>query len=101
MENAPSGALEAPDRFTFIEALYAAGLEHGQRDVGLLPYRMLELYQRLVTEWRLWRAEPDALRRAGARLRRPALALDLPRRSAGRRGGRGVCLSVHPVSVYR
>jgi hypothetical protein len=63
MENVPFGALEAPDRFAFMEALYAAGLEHGQRDVGLLPYRMLELYQRLVAEWRLWRAEPDALRR--------------------------------------
>jgi hypothetical protein len=63
LENVPDGALDSPDRFTFIEALYAAGIEHGQRDVGLLPYRMLELYQRLVAEWRLWRAEADVRRR--------------------------------------
>lgn len=63
LENVPRGALDAPDRFAFIQALYAAGLEHGQRDVGLLPYRMLELYQRLVAEWRLWRVETDPSRR--------------------------------------
>jgi hypothetical protein len=60
LENVPVRALDAPDRFTFMDALHAAGgPPHDLRNVGLLPYRMLEMYQRLVTEWRLWRAEPD------------------------------------------
>ena len=63
MENVPDGALEAPDRWAFVAALYAAGVEGGQRDVGLLPYRVMELYERLVTEWRLWRSETDTERR--------------------------------------
>lgn len=64
LENVPARALDAPDRFAFMDALYAAGrAPHDLRNVGLLPYRMLELYQRLVTEWRLWRAEPDSTRR--------------------------------------
>jgi len=65
MENVPEGALEAPDRFAFMDALNAAGgTPHDLRNVGLLPYRMLEMYQRLVTGWRLWRAEQDPARRA-------------------------------------
>jgi hypothetical protein len=64
LENVPRGALDEPDRFTFIRALYAAGIERPERDVGFLPYRILELYQRLTTEWRLWRAESDPRHRA-------------------------------------
>ncbi len=63
MENVPPGALDASDRFAFIQALYGAGIADGPKNVGLLPYRVLELYQRLVAEWRLWRQEPDARRR--------------------------------------
>jgi hypothetical protein len=59
MENVPSGALDAPDRYAFIRVLHDAGIERPERDVGFLPYRIVELYQRLVTEWRLWRAEAD------------------------------------------
>ncbi len=63
LENLPPGALDAPDRFTYLKALYDAGLEKPERDAGFLPFRILELYQRLVTEWRLWHAETDPERR--------------------------------------
>jgi hypothetical protein len=57
MERVPAGALDEPDRWTFVARLYrdTRGLNL-PRDVGLLPYRTLELYQRVLTGWRLWRA---------------------------------------------
>lgn len=64
LENLPPGAVDAPDRWTYLRALYQAGLERPERDGGFLPFRMVEMYQRLVTEWRLWRAETDPERRA-------------------------------------
>jgi hypothetical protein len=64
LENVPGEALRAPDRFSFMDSLHAAGgPPHDLRNVGLLPYRTLELYQRLVAEWRLWRPESDGDRR--------------------------------------
>jgi hypothetical protein len=64
LENIPDGALGAPDRFVFLRALYDAGLERPERDVGFLPFRIVELYQRIVTEWRMWRAETDPEKRS-------------------------------------
>jgi hypothetical protein len=55
-ENVPGDALEAPDRWRFVEALYEAELVRPERDVGFLPYRIEEMYQRLLTGFRLWRA---------------------------------------------
>jgi hypothetical protein len=55
LENVPDGALEAPDRFRFMDALYAAGVEDPARTVGFLPYRIMELYQRLATGFARWR----------------------------------------------
>jgi hypothetical protein len=63
LENVPDGALNAPDRYAFMEALHKAGAGHDLANVGLLPFRMLELYQQLVTEWRLWRTGKDSVRR--------------------------------------
>jgi hypothetical protein len=63
LENVPDEALAAPNRFAYLEALDDAGLERPERDGGFLHLRIVELYQRLVTEWRLWRAEPDGVRR--------------------------------------
>lgn len=63
VERVPPGTMDLPDRFAFLRALYAAGISRPERDVGFLPFRIVELYQRLVTEWRLWRATPDAERR--------------------------------------
>jgi hypothetical protein len=62
LENVPPGALDAPDRFEFISALFDAGIERPQQDVGFLPFRILELYQRLAlgfAQWRLSPAGPD------------------------------------------
>ena len=64
LENVPPGALDRGDRWVFLKALYEAGLEKPERDVGFLPFRTIEMYQRLVTEWRLWRAETDPGKRA-------------------------------------
>ncbi len=63
LENVPPGALDAPHRFAFLGILHAAGIERPEQTVGLLPYRIAELHQRLVAQWRLWRAEEDAVRR--------------------------------------
>lgn len=63
LENIPDGALHAPDRFTYLRALYEAGLDKPERDGGFLPFRIVEMYQRVVTEWRMWRRESDPDRR--------------------------------------
>ena len=55
MENVPPGAMDAPDRYEFLAILYENGLEKPERDAGFLPYRIVEMYERLVTEWRMWR----------------------------------------------
>ena len=55
LENVPPEALDAPDRFVFLKELYDAGLARPERDAGFLPFRIVELYQRLVTDWRMWR----------------------------------------------
>ncbi len=55
LENVPADALDAPQRWEYVRRLYAAGLERPERDAGFLPYRIVELYQRLLAEWRLWR----------------------------------------------
>lgn len=64
LENLPPGAVDAPDRWVYLKALYDAGIERPERDGGFLPFRMVEMYQRLVTEWRLWRKEADPARRS-------------------------------------
>jgi len=53
-ENIPADALDAPDRFTYLAALYRTDLEKPERDGGFLPFRIVELYQRIVVEWELW-----------------------------------------------
>ena len=64
LENVPDAALDARDRFVFLRLLYEAGVERPERDAGFLPFRITELYQRIVTEWRMWREEEDPERRA-------------------------------------
>lgn len=59
----PAEVLGATDRFRYLMALQDSGMSNPPRDAGLLPFRMVELYQRLVVEWRLWRAETDPARR--------------------------------------
>lgn len=55
MENVPEGALEASDRYEFIAALYEAEIDRPQQFVGFLPWRIMEVYQRLTTEFAIWR----------------------------------------------
>ena len=60
LENVPPSALDAPDRFAFLQALYAAGVGAPHQSVGFLPYRIMELYQRLASGFARWRlSEPD------------------------------------------
>ncbi len=58
LENVPPGALQASDRFEFIEALYEAGIDRPQQTVGFLPFRILEMHQRLATGFAHWRLAP-------------------------------------------
>jgi len=62
LENVPPGALEASDRFDFITALFQAGIDRPQQNVGFLPFKILEMYQRLATgfaHWRLTSSQSD------------------------------------------
>ncbi len=62
LEFVPDGALlTAPDRYAFIEALAKAGRRPSE--AGFLPYRILELFQTLRIEFRLWRATTDSTKR--------------------------------------
>lgn len=62
-ELVPDSVRAAPDRFQYLIALQKLGLENPAREAGLLPFRIVELYQSLVVEWRLWRAAEDPARR--------------------------------------
>jgi len=62
-ENVTAEALAAPDRYAYLAALREAGSERPE-SAGLLPFAILERYQRLVVEWELWRREADPERRA-------------------------------------
>lgn len=64
LENVPPEAMDARDRFEFLEALFEAGVENPQQTVGFLPFRILELHQRLTSGFARWRTTPDEARRA-------------------------------------
>jgi len=61
MELVPDGALAAPDRYAFSDSLHAVG--QGLGTVGALPYRIMELTDRLRREFSLWRHAPDSATR--------------------------------------
>lgn len=61
LELAPEAAFSAINRYDFVAELLKAGKQPTR--VGFAPYRMLELFQRLRLEFRLWRAEPDGRKR--------------------------------------
>lgn len=64
LERVPDGAMENGNRWDFLRALYGAGFAQPEDEVGLLPYRILELYQRLESAFARWRrATDDAERR--------------------------------------
>jgi hypothetical protein len=55
-----AGALKARDRFAYLDTIAAAGKQGSV--MGLLPFRMLELTQRLRVDFRNWRAAPDSIK---------------------------------------
>jgi hypothetical protein len=52
-----AGTLAAADRYAYVDSLQKAGVEAAT--VGALPYRILEMTQRLRVGFRLWRAAPN------------------------------------------
>jgi hypothetical protein len=52
-----AAALAAPNRYAYADTLRAAGVDASK--FGFLPFRMLEMTQRLREEFRLWRAAPN------------------------------------------
>ncbi len=57
-----AAALAAPNRFAFADSLRVAAAPVST--VGLLPFTMLELAQRLRGDFRMWRIAPDSTVRA-------------------------------------
>jgi hypothetical protein len=60
LENVPEGALDLPDRFRYLRALYEAGLERPERDAGFLSFHIMELHERLTNGFARWRAAGSA-----------------------------------------
>lgn len=65
LENIPDPSIldEAGDRWQFYAALLEAGVENPQRDVGFLPFAVVELQQRLVNGFVRWRTTEDPVER--------------------------------------
>jgi len=62
LELAPKGTLTAlVNRYDFAAEVIKSGKK--PTEVGFLPYRILELFQRVRVEFRLWRAEHDEKRK--------------------------------------
>jgi len=62
----PAEALQAPDRFTYLELLRQRGIVSPvsrMRIPGFLPFRILELTQQLRGDFRRWRAATDPRQR--------------------------------------
>jgi len=58
LEAVPDGALDAPDRFAWLLTLKQAGIAEPQK-LGLLPFRIIELTERLTQEFGEWRQATD------------------------------------------
>jgi hypothetical protein len=63
LENVPAEALQAQDRYQYLLALARAGLTQPQQEGGLVTFRTMEIYERLLVEFRLWRREQNSERR--------------------------------------
>lgn len=53
-EALPESAIDAPDRWAYLDIIKAAGVKH-PKDAGFLPFRIIEVQERLEVEFRLWR----------------------------------------------
>jgi hypothetical protein len=58
LEAVPDAALSAQHRFAYLEAMSRSGIRRPE-NLGLLPFRIFELTQRLTTGFRQWRAATD------------------------------------------
>jgi hypothetical protein len=58
LEMVPPAALDAEDRYSYLAALSQAGLKEPEK-AGLALFRIVELYERLRTEFNLWRNAKD------------------------------------------
>ncbi len=63
LERVPPEVRRARDRWSFSQALHSAGIDSPHQQVGFLPFRILELYQRLESGFGRWRSESDPERR--------------------------------------
>ncbi len=61
LELVPAPAFDAVNRYDFAAELIKAGQK--PTTAGFVPFRILELFQRLRIEFRLWRAEKDSNKR--------------------------------------
>ncbi len=61
MELVPESATKSINRYEFVAEMIKA--KQRPTTAGFVPYRILELFQRLRVEFRLWRAEKDWQRR--------------------------------------
>jgi hypothetical protein len=59
LEIVPDSALAAVNRFQYLAILERGGMDNAARAAGLLPFRILELYERLIVEFSLWRSTLD------------------------------------------
>jgi hypothetical protein len=64
LENVPDSVLAAQDRYEYYALLVRSGMALPERDGGFLPFAIMERYERLVIEFRLWRAETEPQRKA-------------------------------------
>jgi hypothetical protein len=63
LEAVPDAALAAPHRFAYLALLSKSGIARPEQ-LGLLPFRILELTERLTVEFRQWRQATDARERS-------------------------------------
>lgn len=61
MELVPAGALKAPNRYAYADTIRKADVSATK--AGVLPFRIVELTQRLRIGFQLWRAEQDPARK--------------------------------------
>lgn len=58
MEMVPAAAFDAEDRYAYLIAIFQAGVQKPET-AGILPFHIVELYQRLRAEFHLWRTAKD------------------------------------------
>lgn len=59
LEVIPDSAFAVQDRFEFLAFMQRQGMHTPERDAGILPFTIVELYQRIVIAWGQWRSETD------------------------------------------